>query len=125
MIRVQLKTFDPLPDLEEKAWRGLQRAVVFYHSQLLLVLNKSNPRPYKTPSAPGEAPRKRVGYLQRNVLFELNAKDKSARVGITVQAKYGAFLELGTKRGLKPRPFMLPTLTKLLPQLQALIRSEL
>ncbi|MEK7767082.1 MAG: hypothetical protein AAB368_12670, partial [bacterium] len=48
----------------------LVRTVVFFHTGLQLVLNKSNPRPYKTPSKPGEPPRKRTGFGQRNVQYE-------------------------------------------------------
>jgi hypothetical protein len=36
-----------------------------------------------------------------------------------MNAKYGVYLELGTKRGLLPRPWLIATLEKFFPQIQA------
>lgn len=104
------------------AWEGLLRAVVYYHSALLAALNVSNPRPHETPSPPGQPPRKRTGWLQRNVLYETDEKAGLARVGITKNARYGLFLELGTGR-MAARPWLLATLQRVWPRMQALAGS--
>lgn len=54
-------------------------------------------------SAPGEPPRKQTGRLRASAAWELAGND-TARVGTNV--KYGKFLELGTRRGLSPRPWL-------------------
>lgn len=100
-----------LAEIHAKSWEGIQRAVAFYHTKLLEALNVSNPRPYTTPSKPGEPPRKRTGWLQRNVAYELDEAKGEARIGVRENAKYGAYLELGT-RFMKARPWLVATLKK-------------
>lgn len=55
-------------------------------------------------SKPGEPPRKQTGRLRASVTREVSEKDMEARVGTNV--KYGKYLELGTKRGILPRPWL-------------------
>lgn len=55
-------------------------------------------------SAPGEPPRKQTGRLRGSVTYEVDEKTMSARVGTNLP--YGKDLELGTKRGIKPRPWL-------------------
>lgn len=55
-------------------------------------------------SKPGEPPRKQTGQLRASITYEVDEKTQSARVGTNLQ--YGKALELGSKRGLKPRPFL-------------------
>ena len=55
-------------------------------------------------SKPGEPPRKQTGTLRASVTYEVDEKNASARVGTNL--KYGKALELGTKRGIKPRPWL-------------------
>ena len=67
-------------------------------------------------SAPGEPPRKQTGRLRgstaaatqadpdQETTYEVDKASMSARVGTNLL--YGKFLELGTKRGLKPRPWL-------------------
>lgn len=76
---------------------------------------------YPHPSQPGEAPRKRTGWLQRNVLYEVTP-DGVGRVGVTINAKYGAYLELGTRR-MQPRPWLVATVRANLDRLRAMIRE--
>ena len=104
---------------EQAAWDGLRRAVVHYWTAVVNALNVSNPRPHKTPSRPGEPPRKRTGTLQVNVLYEFDRPALAARVGVGANAPHGPPLERGTRR-MKARPFLLATLRKVLPQLRAL-----
>ncbi len=74
---------------------------------------------YPHPSKPGESPRKRTGWLQRNVKYEVS-REGVGRVGVTRNALYGLFLELGTAR-VRPRPWLLATVSKELPALQAIV----
>lgn len=106
-------------EIQARGWQGIARAVVYLHTQLLHALNVSNPRPYTTPSRPGEAPRKRTGWLQRNVLYELDKDAMTGRVGVTKNAQYGLYLELGTKR-MAARPWLWATVERCWRQLQAL-----
>ena len=53
-------------------------------------------------SKPGEPPRKQTGQLRASVTYEYDEKTMTARVGTPL--KYGGYLELGTKRGIAPRP---------------------
>ncbi len=78
---------------------------------------------YPSPSKPGEPPRKRTGWLARNVTYEVDGKNGVARVGLTANARYGIYLELGTSR-MAARPWLLVTARKLAPQLEAIFREE-
>jgi hypothetical protein len=55
-------------------------------------------------SRPGEPPRKQHGRLRASVTHEVDPNTLEARVGTNY--KVGMWLELGTKRGLKPRPWL-------------------
>lgn len=55
-------------------------------------------------SLPGEPPRKQTGRLRASVQIEVDEASLTARVGTNVE--YGRHLELGTKRGLGPRPWL-------------------
>ncbi len=107
--------------VHDAAWSNLVRAVEFLWNHLVVVvLNRSNPRPYTTPSLPGEPPRKRTGWLQQHVVREYDEGTLTARVGVTKNAAYGLYLELGTKR-MAARPWLMTTVNKLMPQMQALM----
>ena len=97
--------------VEGACWEGIQRATVFLHAQCQQALNVSNPRPYDSPSRPGEAPRKRTGFLQRNTLYDLSKVELRGRVGVRQNAMYGLFLELGT-RHIDPRPWLWATVRR-------------
>lgn len=115
-------------------WDGIRRAAHRYWEVLVQVLNVPNSgvrtkgrsgkshTVYPNPSRPGEPPHKRTGFLQRNVKEEFDAPNLTARVGVTVNARYGLFLELGTKR-MAARPWLLATLRNCWGQLTALARS--
>ncbi len=55
-------------------------------------------------SKPGEPPRKQRGRLRASVTYEVDPNTLEARVGTNVL--YGKYLELGTKRGIAPRPWL-------------------
>ena len=118
----------------------IQRATVFLWTKIVEALNVPNTgvrkkhRSKKTksgraasytvyphPSKPGEAPRKRTGWLQRNLKWEVD-EEGVGRVGVVANAKYGLYLELGTSR-MKPRPFLLATLQAHFSAVQALVKG--
>ncbi|MES2342323.1 MAG: hypothetical protein V4597_11640 [Pseudomonadota bacterium] len=126
----------------DAGWNGLVRAVVTYHAELLRVLSVPNAGKrmtrkrdtvagkkgstytiYPNPSRPGEPPRKRTGWLQAHVRFELDQPARRGTAGVDLAALYGVFLELGT-RNMDPRPWLLATLTRMLPQLRALAEGS-
>ena len=112
MMKARLTWNDPAGvQVVALAWDRLKAAVVTYHTLLLATLNVANPRPYTTPSRPGEPPRKRTGWLQSHTLYEFDEETHTGRVGVARNALYGIFLELGT-RLMKARPWLLATLKK-------------
>ena len=109
-------------ELRKAAWERVRRAVVFFWQTVQTSLNVSNPRPYKSPSQPGEPPRKRTGWLAGHVLYELDEKTLSGRVGLGKNALYGVYLEAGT-RVMAARPWLIATLNKVKAQLEALLKG--
>lgn len=78
-------------------------------------------------SAPGEAPRKRTGTLQKSVAFEVSWFDVgreiiTLRVGTNVP--YGRWLEYGTRR-MAARPWLRPGIAEYLPRLEKVVLTEL
>lgn len=109
---------------------GLERATVFLHTQVVQALNvpntgvrkKSKRRKTKSgraasytmyphPSRPGEPPRKRTGWGQRHVLYSIDRKEGTARIGLATNARYMAWLEVGTAR-VQARPWLVATVQK-------------
>ncbi len=72
-------------------------------------------------SAPGDPPRKQTGRLRASVAYEVDAPKLTARVGTNV--KYGMFLELGTKRGIAPRPWLRRALAECRGKIDSLLSS--
>jgi len=83
-------------------------------------------------SAPGEPPRKQSGRLRGSptaapggtgpedgVAYEIDAANLAARVGTNVP--YGKYLELGTKRGIAPRPWLRRALAEMQTQVNQLL----
>lgn len=138
-VRVEWQGTPARQQVKRLLVEGLTRAVVFLWTEIQETLNVPNTgvrkkhrtrktksgRPatytvYPHPSKPGEAPRKRTGWLQRNVLYSIDPDAPSAAVGVQQNARYGAYLEVGTSR-VKARPWLLATLERLKDQLAALI----
>jgi len=67
------------------------------------------PKIQNRASLPGEPPRKRTGFGQRGIVREFDGL--TARVGVTANAIYMYYLELGTSRIAK-RPWIISTLKK-------------
>lgn len=101
--------------LDARQRQIIARITVYFWNQVQLALNISNPRPYVTPSKPGEPPRKRTGYGAGNVLYEFSKDGLTSRVGVTRNAKYLAILEL-----FRNRPWLKATLDKTRAQLKAI-----
>lgn len=55
-------------------------------------------------SEPDEPPRKQTGRLRASVTQEIDDQKLEARVGTNV--KYGRYLEMGTRKGILPRPWL-------------------
>lgn len=105
------------------AWEGILRAGVRFWNELQTVLNVSNPRPYRTPSLPGEPPRKRTGFGAGSVVYDADEKALTVRVGLLPNVKYMAFLDAGTHR-TGARPWFGKTLDRLVPELRSLIARK-
>ena len=115
--------------LERLTSVGLERGVQFYHTQLQLVVsvpntgvdmkvkrhtkggNKRTRRVYPNPSKPGEPPRTRTTFGRSQIKKWVDRKNMVARVGITKNGIYMAYLDLGTKH-IARRPFFMSTLMK-------------
>lgn len=59
------------------------------------------------PSSPGEPPHLQSGQLRMSVTYEVDTESSPMQGRVGTNLDYGKFLELGTRRGLKPRPWLL------------------
>ena len=86
-------------EMREEAARRLQKAAVFFQKGMIKRLSVPNPSPYKTPSGPGEYPRKRSGNLIASVTVEpldissIIANDFTVQAGYAASGFYGVILE--------------------------------
>lgn len=74
------------------------------------------------PSAPNSPPALRTGFGRSNVTFELLDRGLEGRVGVTRQAAYMAYLELGTRR-IAPRPWLKPAMDQARDAVLAMLRA--
>lgn len=72
-------------------------------------------------SRPGEPPRKQTGRLWASVTYEVDETALEARVGTNVP--YGKYLELGTKRGIAPRPWLRRALAESMDQIWSFLSN--
>lgn len=100
------------------AWSGILRATVAFWKELQKVLGVPNPKPYTTPAAKGEPPRKRTGNLAASTIYELDKAAMKTRVGLLPQGKYGAFLDA------KNHPWFFVTLERMKPVLKSLLEKR-
>lgn len=107
MMQINIKTGGGGPKVADAvfdaAWEGLVRATVFYHGKLRQELSVPNPDGF-SPSKPGEPPRSVTGWLRNHVAFALKPTQMLTQIGLRENAKYGLFLEFGTKGPYKIRP---------------------
>jgi hypothetical protein len=115
--------------LRKATVKGLHRATVFLHAECRRAVSKPNSgrrikvkkqKPggnkrsrtiYPNPSKPGEPPKLRTGFGARNVVMEFDKAGMAGRVGVTSNAMYMFYLEVGTRR-IERRPWLLSTLLK-------------
>lgn len=108
---------------------GIERASVFLHTECRREVSKPNSGVrvpvkrqtpggnkksrtiYPNPSKPGEPPRLRTGFGQRNIVREFDRESMRARVGVTRNGLYMFFLDIGTRR-VERRPWLGATLLK-------------
>lgn len=77
-------------------------------------------------SAKGEAPANDTGHLQRSIKLVAATPGPVVEAAITVESKYGAALEYGTKDGtIKPRPFLIPSLAENAERINAIMIEEI
>jgi HK97 gp10 family phage protein len=65
-------------------------------------------------SAPGEPPANQSGELAKSISYKVVNGANGPEITISVDAKYGGMLELGT-RFMEPRPFMRPAVANVSP----------
>lgn len=110
---------EQLARIEAAGWESIVRCTVLLWTECSKAVGVSNPRPYTTPSAPGQPPKLRTGWGQRNIAYELDQAKGVGRVGVRMGAAYMAYLDQGTRR-VAARPWLLATAQRLYAQLQAL-----
>jgi hypothetical protein len=96
-----------LDHIQVEALDWIERACIIVErraEQLLSIPGTGREGTVKEHSKPGEPPRKQTGRLRGSVTHEVDKKASEGRVGTNVA--YGKYLELGTKRGILPRPWL-------------------
>lgn len=84
---------------EREAAIRVLRAGIYFKNEHKRRLGVSNPRPYKTPSKPGEYPRARTHALQNAVMTDVSSQSAvivngmRIRIGLSVNVWYGLYLE--------------------------------
>ena len=89
------------------------------------------------PSVPGDPPAKQTGQLRESVTHEVVEAEMTAYVGIqgdvrredaekgeATQAEIGLYLELGTKRGLAPRPWLRRALAEVAAEMDEILEGS-
>jgi len=113
--------------LQSATWEGLVRAGAFYQMRCQVAVSRPNTGKsvrvkrrtpggnrrtrtiYPNPSLPGEAPKLRTGFGRKNIVANYMQASKSVRVGVTANAMYMFYLEVGT-RHIERRPWLMQTL---------------
>lgn len=87
--------------------------------------NKTQRTTYPNSSKPGEPPRRRTGFGQKNIVSGWDRKTTSGRVGHGRNARYMMFHEVGIRykrAGLQRRPTVVPTFVKNLQRLRMIFK---
>ena len=119
MIEIKYKDHgaERIASLNARGQEIIERLTVTLWTECMKACGVSNPRPYDTPSKPGEPPRLRTGHGQRNIAYEI--EPGRGRVGVRQNAIYMVFLDQGTKR-IAPRPWLSAMVEKIWGRLQAI-----
>lgn len=75
--------------------------------------------PGPSPSRPGEPPHLQTRRLRAGIFYEVDPRAMTWRVGTT--APEGLWMELGTSRGIAPRPWLRPALADVLSRIDSLL----
>lgn len=109
-----------------RAVRFLHRAAITVKNRAKVLLSVAGTGRVKgkkagpvTHSRPGEPPRKQTGRLRASVAYEVDEASLTARVGTNVE--YGRHLELGTKKGILPRPWLRRALAETAGKIQQIL----
>lgn len=89
--------------IETEAARSILRAATFFADAHKGLLSVGNPRPYKTPSVPGQYPKVRTGALKKGTQYFPRQlaqvkREGRVRVGYLQSVFYGLVLELKLRR---------------------------
>lgn len=92
--------------VRDRIARGLLAGAVLLTTEHQRRLNVANPRPYLTPSKPGEYPKKRTGFLQAHVQYQPPTPAEAAAlgyvdVGYVANAFYGEVLVDRGRKGVQ------------------------
>lgn len=133
--RVEYHDDELINGLRNATQAGFSAAVQLLHSEMKQAVNVPNtgerrrgkdgqykPTIYPNPSAPGEPPRKRTGFGQRQIVREIDAKNRKARVGVTANGLYMFYLDQGTKH-IARRPWIIATLLKVRTRLIQILKA--
>lgn len=105
-------------NLEKELGDNLEKAAIYLKDKVKQKINRSQPYEryvgehgiyYKgdDPSAPGDAPKKITGTLQRSITHEMSKDRQQAFVGSNLD--YAFWLEMGTSK-MQARPFLRSTM---------------
>jgi hypothetical protein len=101
---------------EDKVVRGMGVAVAYLTGRVQRDISISN-RDRKTPSLPGEPPRKVTGRLFKSIAWNVRVEGMKVIGRVGSNEVYARYLERGTMRadgspGTAPRPFLRPALLR-------------
>lgn len=92
--------------VRRRTLRGLLRLAMAVETRARMLLGVQGSPTDR--SFPGQPPRRQTGELQTSVFSEVDEESMSAFVG--TNEPHGIYQELGTSRGIAPRPWLRPAL---------------
>jgi len=75
----------------------------------------------KGPSSPGEYPHKLSGHLRRNITHDMEQFGDTVQARVGTNVLYGKYLETGTRKGMKPRPWLMRGLMEIKTKLNSIL----
>ena len=123
--------------------KAMKKSAIYTQGVAKKLIGKGGGKPHKA-SRPGEPPRREFGFLASSVSYEVRVtgllvrglvgpdvdKVKSKLAGNSktsgsTDPDYGFYLEEGTKRGLKPRPWLKPAVIKATPKIVDIFKKAI